>query len=317
MMEKRRRTLALAMLLFFFSAHATPGQGAGCTREDVSGRVREIFERALSEGQIILQDGSRAEVRVPPSEEAMEEIRQIGDAAISILSEYIDYAQPRQVELVVRFVGRLGSEGAAQPLARILRESPSPVQRIQALGALTQVPWSVSGPVIAEAARKDADREVQAFAWQLLIGHGPGDRAKEQARAHIRGVFERLLAHPNHEQDIGPSADVQAVAGVRALGDSAIQPLAEQLQSPNETVRKLAVELLGALGGDRVLRSLIVTAMGDSSSEVRSLALETLSVSDSSLARDTLRRSAEKDPDPSVRNLARSLVERRGSPRPD
>lgn len=101
----------------------------------------------------------------------------------------------------------------------------------------------------------------------------------------------------------------QVVNEIRRYGDSAAVVLGDYLLSRNIRERIIAVELLGVLGGARIVGPLQRVILRDPSPTVRELALRWLLQAPPNLAQPVIREAARTDPDERVRNVAKGLLQ--------
>lgn len=104
-----------------------------------------------------------------------------------------------------------------------------------------------------------------------------------------------------------PSPEV--VNEIRGYGDSAALVLADYLHSRNSRERMAVVELLGVLGGARIVGPLRGVILRDPSATVREIALRWLTQAPSDLVKPIIREAARTDPDERVRNVAKSILQ--------
>ncbi len=104
-----------------------------------------------------------------------------------------------------------------------------------------------------------------------------------------------------------PSPEV--VNEIKHYGDSGVVVLAEYLHSRRRRERITAVELLGVLGGARIVGPLRGVILHDPSAMVRELALRWLTQAPSDLAQPIIREAARTDPDERVRTVAKSILQ--------
>jgi HEAT repeat protein len=110
---------------------------------------------------------------VPPSEEAVEEIKLLGDGAVPVLAGYLRSGNERERALAVELLGRLGGRRVFAPLREAIRGDTSPALRVLAMRWITQTSWDSASAVIREAAEKDSDENVRREAQSILASHAP------------------------------------------------------------------------------------------------------------------------------------------------
>jgi HEAT repeat protein len=162
--------LAAKQVGFIALAQATTTESV----TDVDAKVVAIMDDVLRRGE------GRAEGRpdvktytwVPPSQEDVERIREIGHDAIAPLDKALDppYKRPFQRILAIRLLGEIAGVDVIPPLTRALKaDNPNSV-RIAALAALVNVPRDRALPIFREAIH-DSDPVVARFAQELLTGY--------------------------------------------------------------------------------------------------------------------------------------------------
>jgi len=104
-----------------------------------------------------------------------------------------------------------------------------------------------------------------------------------------------------------PSSEV--VNEIRRFGDTAAVVLANYLHSKNLRERIVAVELLGLLGGARIVAPLREVIRRDPSTTVRELALRWLTQAPPDLAHPIIQEAARTDPDERVRAVAKGILQ--------
>lgn len=104
-----------------------------------------------------------------------------------------------------------------------------------------------------------------------------------------------------------PSSEL--IKEIRECGNAAIPVLENYLRLESEDERRAAVELLGLLGGSRVVAPLKNVVEKDRAPALRILALRWLSQSPSSLALPIIQKTARTDIDENVRQAARSILD--------
>lgn len=143
------------------------------TTAEVGERVDTIIKETLRRGEFTTAGGVKAITRMPPSYEAVEEIKRYGDRAILPLQEHLSSANAFEYELAMRFLGALGGERIIEPLKKVILDDQSARKREYALRWITQGPWDQASKVITQAAENDPDANVRKVAKELLIGHAP------------------------------------------------------------------------------------------------------------------------------------------------
>lgn len=98
------------------------------------------------------------------------------------------------------------------------------------------------------------------------------------------------------------------VEEIKAYGDKAVPVLEEYIWAQNVPEGDLALRFLGLLGGSRIVGPLRRVAEKSPSPDRRQMALRWLTQAPWNLASPIIRNSAETDPDPKVRDIARDLL---------
>lgn len=136
-------------------------------------RIAILIGHTIQMSEAVTSDGVRIQTAARPSNEDIEEIKRYGDAAVSILAEYLSSEDGRQKNLAIRFLGLLGGNRIIAPLEKVIRQDPSPSVRETALRWLTNAPWDVVSPIITQAAQNDPDPGVRQAARELLDARNP------------------------------------------------------------------------------------------------------------------------------------------------
>jgi hypothetical protein len=97
---------------------------------------------------------------------------------------------------------------------------------------------------------------------------------------------------------------------IKSYGDRAVQPLAEYLATDNAFEYELAMRLMGALGGKRIIAPLKKVALYDPSARKREYALRWITQGPWDLASQVITEAADNDRDANVRKAARELLSR-------
>jgi hypothetical protein len=155
---------------FIAFAQATTKQSG----TDVDAKVAAIMDDVLrrGEGGVEGDPDVKTYTWVPPSQEDVQRIREIGHDAIAPLEKALDppYTRPFQRTLAVRLLGEIGGADVIPPLKRALKvDNPNSV-RIAALAALVNVPKDLALPIFREAVH-DSDPIVARLAQELLTGY--------------------------------------------------------------------------------------------------------------------------------------------------
>jgi hypothetical protein len=155
---------------FIALAQATTTQSITGVDATVAAIMDDVLRRG--EGRVEGAPDVKTYTWVPPSQEDVERIREIGHDAIAPLDKALDppNKRPFQRILAIRLLGEIGGVDVIPPLTRALKaENPNSV-RIAALAALVNVPKDLALPIFREAIR-DSDPIVARRAQELLTGY--------------------------------------------------------------------------------------------------------------------------------------------------
>jgi hypothetical protein len=154
--------------------HGLGREEAGAqTTAEVRERVDTIIKETLRRSEFTIAGNVKVITRVPPSYEAVEEIKRYGDRAILPLQEHLSSENAFEYELAMRLLGALGGERIIEPLKKIIVFDESARKREYALRWITQAPWDQASRVITQAAENDPDVNVRKVAKELLSGYAP------------------------------------------------------------------------------------------------------------------------------------------------
>ncbi|MGH9915602.1 MAG: HEAT repeat domain-containing protein [Pyrinomonadaceae bacterium] len=134
-------------------------------------RIAKIISDTLNQGKGIVK-GISVSIRVPPSNEAIEEIKNYGDDAVPVLVEYFHSESSSERELALTLLGCLGGERIVAPLRDVILHDSSSSFRELALRWIVQAPWDTASLIILEAAETDANEHVRQEALNILGEHG-------------------------------------------------------------------------------------------------------------------------------------------------
>ena len=102
------------------------------------------------------------------------------------------------------------------------------------------------------------------------------------------------------------------VEEIKSYGDQAVSPLEEHFSSENAFEYEMAMRLMGALGGERIIKPLANVALYDPSARKREYALRWITQGPWDHAAKVIRQAAEHDPDANVREVAKELLSGHG-----
>lgn len=109
---------------------------------------------------------------------------------------------------------------------------------------------------------------------------------------------------------IPPSSE--EVEEIKRYGDRAVLPLEEYFRSDNAFEYEIAMRLMGALGGKRIIKPLQNVALYDPSARKREYALRWITQGPWDQAAIVIRHAAEHDADAKVREVAKELLSGHG-----
>ena len=152
------------------------------------------------------------------------------------------------------------------------------------------------------------------------LGHclGQDNVVPAQATAKVRDRVNTIIRKTIQAGEFTTAEGVKGITRVppstedvdeiRSYGDRAIQPLAEYLETDNAFEYELAMRLMGALGGKRIIAPLKKVALYDPSARKREYALRWITQGPWDLASPVITEAAENDRDANVRKVARELL---------
>jgi HEAT repeat protein len=245
----------------------------------------------LGEGAIThLLDASRSSM-VTTKESAIEALGNFNDArAIDRLVEALSDANAAIRNAAVKALGDTASERALAPLLGLLRDESS-TMRAQAAAALARL-GKIALPSLV-AATRDSRPAVRQLAVEAL-----GDIGSKDAVASLLELVrtDQSGARPEAIEALGKIGDPAAIdgilgamrtgsvavrkRGVAALGKfrdpRAVDALVAALTERDEEIRQAAAAGLGEVGDARVIPRLEQTADHDTSSDVRTAAVQAI-----------------------------------------
>ena len=95
---------------------------------------------------------------------------------------------------------------------------------------------------------------------------------------------------------------------IKSYGDAAVLPLEEHFSSANAFEYEMAMRLLGALGGNRIIKPFKKVILYDQSARRREYALTWITQAPWDQAVEVISQAAETDPDDNVRKVAKELL---------
>jgi hypothetical protein len=143
-------------------------------------------------------------------------------------------------------------------------------------------------------------------------------QANAKVRERINTIIKETLERGEFTTQEGVKAitrtsplpeDVEEITG---YGDRAIRPLEEHFSSANPFEYELAMRLMGALGGQRIILPLEKVILHDRSARKREYALRWITQGPWDLASKVITAAADNDPDTNVRKVAQELLSGHG-----
>jgi len=160
---------ALCFLHGTASAQERSAKGSeGLQKPFVRERIASIMKVTLGQGEFRTSEGIRAVIKVPPSTEQIQEVKNLGSSAIPVLSEYVTSKDPREQELAMRFLSAFAGDQIVGSLRIFAKHSAFAMNRAQALEWLAQTPLSKALPIIEDVSKTDSDPYVRKTATEIL-----------------------------------------------------------------------------------------------------------------------------------------------------
>ncbi|TNF50827.1 hypothetical protein EP232_00145 [bacterium] len=303
--------------------------------KDESGHVRKDAAQAISSlgngdsiGPLLelLPDEYR-----DVSEATAEALVQLGRRYPESLSQEIvpllSGSQPEIKALLIRVLGQVDVSGYLKLLLGALQDA-EPVVRAAAVGSLkgTDDPAAASGVINALTDESPAVRVEAAMALEILKPPGAADPLRatlfDQDPWVRAAAVSALSAHPDMDpedlSDIMLGDDLMIKTSVvEALGQRGAQGHEEVMNILEEAFTKEVVEIrrsicrvLGKVPGKRSL-ALLIQATGDEDTSIRIFAAQSLVDRGDEDTLKILRGLSESDPDKTVRDTIRSLIDSR------
>ena len=151
-------------ILFLATLVARPAAAASSPQA----QVRAIFEKSLAEGVMHLPDGTTIVEPVPPSREALDAVRNIGDAALPVLAEELRSGSDRAFSLALRFIEAMGGKRVVPIMAEAAKTAPAPHRRQEALRWLVNITPADALPIAQDMAQTDPDQSVREAANAVI-----------------------------------------------------------------------------------------------------------------------------------------------------
>ncbi|MGQ9678761.1 MAG: HEAT repeat domain-containing protein, partial [bacterium] len=189
-----------------------------------------------------------------------------------------------------RALGELGVQEAVNPLIDELADY-NPAVRMAAADALGRIGHRNAASVLARIAAEDPSPEVRKTASRAL---------QELSDRSVKSILHSL-------SPANPGEVNQALNRLIELGDAAIPPLIELLNSENQFVRAISAEVLGTLGNPVAIDH-IARLLFDPEVNLRIIAVRALGKIRHIRATEKLIRSLE-DPDSKVAGLTANQLE--------
>ena len=142
---------------------------------------------------------------------------------------------------------------------------------------------------------------------------GDADSSKKKVRERVSAIIHATLKRQEALVDgtritmaLPPAGD--DVEEIRRYGDKAVPVLASYLNSSSGREKRLALWLLGALGGQRIIGPLTMIIERDESADFRRTALMLLPAEPRDMVDPILLSAVYKDPDGTVREEAKRIL---------
>ena len=147
---------------------------------------------------------------------------------------------------------------------------------------------------------------------------GQGNVAHGQTTAKVRDRVNTIIRKTLQRGEFTTAEGVKGITRtppstedvdeIKSYGDRAVQPLEEHFATDNAFDYELAMRLMGALGGKRIIAPLKKVALYDRSARKREYALRWITQGPWDLASQVITQAAENDRDANVRKVARELL---------
>lgn len=153
-----------------FAGNKQNSNAVGSDEANTRRKITKIIQDTIRQGEGVV-NGVNVWTKTPPSSEAIQEARRLGDHAIPVLASYIGSKSERERALAVEFLGNLGGMRIVEPLRTFIQRDKSPMVRMSALRWITQAPWDLAGPIM-KTAEADPSTQVRQIARTLLAERG-------------------------------------------------------------------------------------------------------------------------------------------------
>ena len=163
-----KAVLLLATTACLSSLASTQSAESGLSRtEAAKRRVDEIMKETHRRGEGSI-NGIPTYTRLPPSPEAVKELRDLGTSAIRTLTDYAFTGTPTQQSMAIDFLGRIGGKEVVPSLDLILQRSPSASNRELALRWLPYEGDDKLRLILLRTAKTDPEKRVRDLAESRL-----------------------------------------------------------------------------------------------------------------------------------------------------
>jgi hypothetical protein len=154
----------------------------------------------------------------------------------------------------------------------------------------------------------------------IVIGHGMGQDklADAQTTANVRERVSTIIRETIKRGEFTTAEGVKGITRmppsttdveeIKSYGDRAVLPLQEHFSSESAFEYEMAMRLMGALGGKRIIEPLKEVVLHDQSARKREYALRWITQGPWDQAAEVIRLAAETDPDANVRKVAQELL---------
>lgn len=151
---------------------------------------------------------------------------------------------------------------------------------------------------------------------------GQGTVAEPQTTAKVRERVNTIIRETLQRGEFTTAEGVKAITRIppssedveeiKSYGDRAVLPLQEHFSSRNAFEYEMAMRLMGALGGKRIIEPFQKVILHDRSARKREDALRWITQGPWDLASKVITQAAENDPDENVREVAQELLSGHG-----
>ena len=301
--QGRLPRLPALLLLLLALPHAHPtvrasGQGSGPRHSTATARQPELDPRGGGIPAETLLKIVRAE-----------DERRWDKAELGVLLASKSAPVRRRAALAA---GRIGDEGAVQPLGSLLRTDADERVRSTAAFALGEIESATGADVLLTCLRLSKSPVERARAVEALgkIAGALPQAQDERRKALGAAILSALEAEGKSARPNGTFLLLGLTAALRARPEGAAPVVGAFLSSPNARVRADALNTLARLRAKESPDKVRLLLAGDPDPVVRANAARALGAAEDAQSLDTLLAKATGDPDPRVRvSAVRALAQ--------